>query len=62
MDDVLVDFIQLSKCFFMRSRNWILYELILKHLVVHETVVRLRNQSLIAEYDAVTFNGMSKAL
>ena len=46
----------------MRSRNWILYELILKHLVVHETVVHLRNQSLIAEYDAVTFNGMSKAL
>ena len=46
----------------MLSRNWILYELILKHLVVHETVVRLRNQSLIAEYDAVTFNGMSKAL
>ena len=46
----------------MLSRNWILYELMIKDLVVHETVVRLRNRSLVAKYDTVTFNVMSNAI
>ena len=37
----------------MLSRNWILYELMIKDLVVHETVVRLRNRSLVATHDTV---------
>ena len=34
----------------------------MKHLVVHETVVRLRSQSLITKYDPETLNFMSQSL